>query len=151
MKRTRKIEFFQRIKVLRKSLKLDQKEFGDKMGKSQHTISNWERGKTVPINLERLISLLNKIFNANPSWLREGKEPMFEVHKILVKEIAAEYVKKLEDKEGKYKEFDERTKKILLFIEDWADTMSAELKDEVYRYLEEKKLLTELLKEKLGR
>ena len=147
----RKIQFSQRLKELRKTLKLTQKEFGDKIDRSRDTIFNWEQGRSFPPDLERLISLLHRIFNVNPSWFREEKEPMFEVQKILVKEIADRYVEDLKDKEGKYKEFDERTKKILLFIEDWADTMSTELKDEVYRYLEEKKLLTELLKEKLGR
>ena len=53
-----------RVKILRKNLKLTQKEFGDAIGVSNSNISNIENGKNYPsmINLENLLNVLDCTF-----------------------------------------------------------------------------------------
>lgn len=65
----------ERVKLLRKSLKLNQKDFGQKIGFAQTGVSSLEN----PANgvTERTIRLLCDTFNANEAWLRTGKGKMF--------------------------------------------------------------------------
>lgn len=65
----------ERVKLLRKSLKLNQKDFGQKIGFAQTGVSSLEN----PANgvTERTIRLLCDTFNANEAWLRTGKGEMF--------------------------------------------------------------------------
>ena len=59
-----------RIKLLRKDLKLTQKEFGDAIGVSNSNISNIENGS---VNLtDRNIYEICSKFNVNKDWLKHG-------------------------------------------------------------------------------
>lgn len=66
----------ERIKALRKKLKLTQQEFADKLGTSRGNIGSYEVGKSAPS--DAVISLIRKTFNVNEIWLRTGEGEMFE-------------------------------------------------------------------------
>jgi len=68
-------EIGQRILTLRKTLKLTQEEFAQKLGFSHSHLSKVEQGKSHPT--ERLLKLIEQTFNVNPRWLREGEGEMF--------------------------------------------------------------------------
>ncbi len=68
-------EFAKRIKSIRKSLKLTQKEFADKLNTHSQTISRYEKGKLTP-SVDFLFSLTDKL-KVNPTWLLTGKGKMF--------------------------------------------------------------------------
>ena len=64
-----------RIRELRKSLNLSQKEFAEKIGLKQNAISYMEKsGATVT---EQNIKAVCSQFNVNESWLRTGAGKMF--------------------------------------------------------------------------
>lgn len=65
----------ERIKTLRKILGLTQKEFGEKIGVSNFTISDIEKGKR--ILTERNMNLICERFNVNKEWLKKGSGDMF--------------------------------------------------------------------------
>lgn len=65
----------QRIKLLRKSLDLTQREFGDRIGVKGNTIANYELGRNEPI--DAVISLICREFNVSEEWLRDGNGDMF--------------------------------------------------------------------------
>ena len=65
----------ERLKELRKTLKLTQKEFGVKIGVTNFTISDIEKGK---LSLtERNLNLICERFNVNKEWLANGIGEMF--------------------------------------------------------------------------
>lgn len=64
-----------RIRIVRKSLKLSQDEFGKRLGVSRGVITNIEFNKTEPKPL--FIDLLCREFNADENWLRTGEGEMF--------------------------------------------------------------------------
>ena len=67
----------ERIKLLRKELKLTQAEFGRALGISDAAISKIESGKNTPaINTLKLICAT---YHVNYLWLTEGEGPMMEV------------------------------------------------------------------------
>lgn len=61
----------ERIRQLRKELKLTQTEFGKRLGIKQTTVAGYETGGRVPI--DAVISLICREFNVNEEWLRTGK------------------------------------------------------------------------------
>ena len=63
-----------RIKELRTTLNLKQKEFGSQIG-LRSSISEMENG-TAPITERTIIAICSK-FNVNEEWLRTGKGEMF--------------------------------------------------------------------------
>lgn len=64
-----------RIRELRKSLELSQKEFADKIGLKQNAISYMEKdGSTVT---EQNIKTICSQFSVNENWLRTGGGKMF--------------------------------------------------------------------------
>ncbi len=65
----------QRIKQLRKMLKLSQEEFGKKIGKSASAIARYESGSR-EID-ESTLKLIAKEFNVNEEWLKTGEGEMF--------------------------------------------------------------------------
>lgn len=65
----------ERLKELRKTLKLTQQEFADKLNIKRGAIANYEIGRNEPI--DAVISLICKEFNVNENWLREGVGEMF--------------------------------------------------------------------------
>ncbi|SQA14556.1 Predicted transcriptional regulator [Streptobacillus moniliformis] len=64
-----------RVKELRKKLKLSGDKFGSKLGVKRSTISNLENQTR---NLtEQMIKSICREFNVNEEWLRYGNGPMF--------------------------------------------------------------------------
>lgn len=64
-----------RLKALRKSLKLSQASFGARLGVSRDVINNIENGR---VELKELmIKSLCSLFSVNESWLRVGEGSMF--------------------------------------------------------------------------
>lgn len=65
----------ERIRELRKSLKLSQTAFGEKLGVSRDVISNLEQSRVVPSDL--IINMICAKFGVNEDWLRSGDGEMF--------------------------------------------------------------------------
>ncbi len=70
------MDIYERIKYLRKvNLKLNQEDFGNKIGISRSNVANIELGR---INLtERVLTDICREFNINEEWLRNGTGEMF--------------------------------------------------------------------------
>ena len=66
---------YQRMKLVRKTLKLNQKDFGKMIGLTQTSLSMIEVGTN--ILTEKNIKLICAIFNVREEWLMEGKGKMF--------------------------------------------------------------------------
>lgn len=60
-----------RIKQIRKNLKMNQTEFGAEIGATQKMITTYETGTVVPDKTTRL--LICSKFNVNESWLETGE------------------------------------------------------------------------------
>jgi len=66
----------ERIKMLRKELKLSQEEFGNKLGVSRDVIGNIEYDRLKrPEQKEPIYKLICKEFKINELWLRTGEGP----------------------------------------------------------------------------
>ena len=65
----------ERIRELRKSLKLSQSAFGEKLGVSRDVINNLEQGRVAPSDL--IINMICAKFGVNEDWLRSGDGEMF--------------------------------------------------------------------------
>lgn len=63
-----------RIRELRKSLGLNQTEFGARIEVKQTTIAGYENGRTP---LDSVIGSMCREFNVSRQWLEEGVGPMF--------------------------------------------------------------------------
>lgn len=65
----------ERIKELRKELKLSQQEFAERLNVKQATISAYEVGIRTP--LDSIVNSICREFHVNETWLRTGEGPMF--------------------------------------------------------------------------
>lgn len=65
----------ERIKELRRILKLNQTDFGSRVGVKGNTIGNYELGLRNPS--EAVIFSICREFNVNETWLRSGNGNMF--------------------------------------------------------------------------
>lgn len=65
----------ERIKAVRKSVKLSQTDFGARIGMGLGVVRNFESGITTPSNIQ--IELICKVFHVNPEWLNTGQGEMF--------------------------------------------------------------------------
>lgn len=65
----------ERLKELRKSLRLTQQEFAERIGSAQNTITGYETGRRIPSN--QVITLVCREFDVNETWLRTGEGEMF--------------------------------------------------------------------------
>lgn len=65
----------ERIKLLRKALKLTQQEMADRLKINRGTYANYEIGRNIPI--DAVISLICQEFSVSETWLRTGKGDMF--------------------------------------------------------------------------
>lgn len=65
----------ERIKFLRKELKMNQTEFGQKLGIKQTTVAGYETGAKNP--MDSVILSICREFNVNEAWLRTGEGEMF--------------------------------------------------------------------------
>ena len=60
----------ERIRTLRKTLGLTQKQFAEKIGVKQNTVAQYEIGRNVPSDMA--INLICREFGVNEIWLRTG-------------------------------------------------------------------------------
>lgn len=65
-----------RIKTIRKTLKLSQREFGEKLGVSRDVISNIEYGRVQPKKL--LLQHMCQQYKVNEHWLETGEGELFD-------------------------------------------------------------------------
>lgn len=65
----------ERLKILRKTLKLTQQEFADKIHVSRGALAVYEVGRNQPI--DAVVALICREFNVNEQWLRTGQGEMF--------------------------------------------------------------------------
>lgn len=68
-------EFKDRMRELRKALKLSQTKFGEGVGVGLGVIRNLEDGITAPSTA--LVDLISKVYNADVVWLETGVGEMF--------------------------------------------------------------------------
>ncbi len=80
-----------RIKELRKTEKLNQTDFADKINLSQDTISKYEKGERELT--DRVISDICREFNVNEEWLRHGTGDMY--RKMTKEEETLQHLEKL--------------------------------------------------------
>lgn len=64
-----------RIRKLRKSLDLTQKDFAERIGMKSNTIATYEMGRAIPS--DPTINNICKEFGVNETWLRTGEGEMF--------------------------------------------------------------------------
>ena len=64
-----------RIKQIRKHFNLNQEEFGKRIGAKQSTVTAYECGNRVPMDVT--ITSICREFGVNEEWLRTGKGEMF--------------------------------------------------------------------------
>ena len=77
-----------RIKQLRKELKLTQQGFADRIGVKQNTVATYEIGRNPPN--DTVINLICREFDVNENWLRTGEGEMF--RKLTRDEQIADFV-----------------------------------------------------------
>jgi len=64
-----------RIKQVRKNLKLTQTAFGERIGVKGNTVTGWETGIRVPT--DATVNSICREFDVNEEWLRTGEGEMF--------------------------------------------------------------------------
>ena len=80
----------ERLKELRKQLKLSQKDFGNKLGVGDTAISKIEKGEN-KLSYRMALSICS-IFNVNIDWLLEGKGDIFvSLPNLLFDQISEKY------------------------------------------------------------
>lgn len=80
----------ERIRDLRKSLKMTMEQFGEKIGVTKSTISNLENGNRKAT--EHMIKSICREYNVNYYWLTEGDGEMFiGLPETAIDEVAVEY------------------------------------------------------------
>lgn len=80
----------QRIYAVRKELKLSMKKFADRIGVSDASVNNLEKGINNPS--ERTLKLICSEFNVNYAWLTDGQGDMFiEIPDNILDRLIQEY------------------------------------------------------------
>lgn len=80
----------ERLKSIRKSLSMTQKDFGAELGVSRDTYASYESGRVIPNNT--FIQLMCSKFNVNEEWLRTGDGEMFiKTKRTTLDELTASY------------------------------------------------------------
>ena len=80
----------ERLKQLRKILGLSQREFGEKLGITDASVSRLEKGERNPS--DQTLKSICREFNVNWAWLTEGLGDMFsDLPETLLDEVADEY------------------------------------------------------------
>lgn len=64
-----------RIRELRKTLELNQTDFGSRIGVKQGTVASYESGARAP--LDSVVRSICREYNVNEDWLRTGQGEMF--------------------------------------------------------------------------
>ncbi|MCD2492767.1 helix-turn-helix domain-containing protein [Lacrimispora sp. NSJ-141] len=89
-----------RIRMLRKSLKLTQTKFGEIVGVKGNTITNYENGLRMPS--DAVIFSICREFDVNEDWLRNGLGDMF-IQKTRGEQIAEFAADVLKDEEDSFR------------------------------------------------
>lgn len=80
----------ERIRLLRKELKLSQPAFGEKIGVKRDVIANLELGRVPTRDL--MLKMICRTFNVNPLWLEKGEGEMFlETPDTILDDLAIEF------------------------------------------------------------
>ncbi|WP_270525784.1 helix-turn-helix domain-containing protein [Longibaculum muris] len=80
----------ERIKLLRKELKLSQEAFGNKLGVVKSSISDLEKDKRKPT--EQMAKSICRTFNVDYLWLMEGIGEMFtHYEQIIMEQVSEQY------------------------------------------------------------
>lgn len=80
----------ERIKEIRKALKLSQPAFGDKLGVKRDVIANIELER-VPVK-DLMLKHICRTYNVNPLWLENGEGEMFlETPDTILDDLAVEF------------------------------------------------------------
>lgn len=98
------MDIAQRLVLIREAVGLSQKNLAAKIGRSQSTYCEYEKGKNVP---ERTIADICREFYVNEDWLRTGEGDMFKSKNNTNEELAFQIGKLL-------KTDDEFTKNLFL-------------------------------------
>lgn len=106
-----------RLKELRNRLGLTQKEFGEKIGVTNFTISDIEKGKRTLT--DRNMNLICEKYNVNKEWLETGSGEMF--RPVLPVDEFSQLLSEIEDSEDEfiknalwtYWQLDEKSKKVI--------------------------------------
>lgn len=117
----------ERIKQIRKSLNMNQTDFGAKIGVKQGSVAGYESGARTPI--DAVITSICREFDINEEWLRTGKGEM--------KLISSED--------------DEFTKYISILLRDKEDFVAQKIKRFIVGYekldAEDKKVIEKLMRQ----
>lgn len=105
----------ERIRELRKSLNMNQTDFGSKIGIKQGSVAGYESGARMP--LDSVILSICREFGVNEKWLRTGEGEMF----IPAEYRLATYVSEIDSGDDDfiksfievYMELDEPSKQVL--------------------------------------
>jgi transcriptional regulator with XRE-family HTH domain len=83
----------ERIAVLRKTLGLTQKQFGEQIGVQRGTIANYELGRNIPTETVRL--MICRAYGVRREWLETGEGEIFDkkTRYDQIREMADEYMK----------------------------------------------------------
>jgi transcriptional regulator with XRE-family HTH domain len=83
----------ERIAVLRKTLGLTQKQFGEQIGVQRGTIANYELGRNIPTETVRL--MICRVYGVRREWLETGEGEIFEkkTRYDQIREMSDEYMK----------------------------------------------------------
>lgn len=128
----------ERIKELRRTLKISQEKFGNRIRISGASVSKIESGENNPS--EQTISLIVSEFNVSERWLREGTGDMFNESTSEVERLVKKY--SFPDIVGKlltvYESLNESQQEAVLeyaqrFISSVIDEQSVEAKTAAYR------------------
>lgn len=93
----------ERLLELRKTLKLNQNDFAEKIKLKRSAILAYEKGYR---NItERSIADICRTFNVSETWLREGKGPMFRPVQNIDNELSAAVAELIANKDEWSKEF----------------------------------------------
>lgn len=103
-----------RLKVLRKSLKLSQAKFGEKLGVSRDAINDIENGRAEIKPL--MVNHVCLVFGISENWLQTGEGEMHvQTDSALIEELATEY--KMSEKQKKiiatFAAMDEKKREVL--------------------------------------
>ena len=83
----------ERIAVLRKTLGLTQKQFGEQIGVQRGTIANYELGRNIPTETVRL--MICRVYGIRREWLETGEGEIFDkkTRYDQIREMSDEYMK----------------------------------------------------------
>lgn len=88
----------ERLKYIRKDLKMSQEKFGESLGVTRDVINNLERDRNKSSN-EAMLRLICKTYNVNYFWLtEEDGEPYVRIPEIIIDTAVEKYELDKQDK-----------------------------------------------------